>query len=174
MYRAGICILLVYAALSAQVSVPSAKTTADLHSTLLALQQTRVPASSLSQRLTADMIALATGDHRPSRAEVDAFSGELTRTMAAAWRAQPTPQTPLHIADLSRKATEIDTEASLQQCLVDIVRVPGPTNLDIAERLRRVLTQLRINDSQSNLLIRRFLAIGESVRGPDDSPLAVD
>ena len=171
MYGAGICILLAYAALSAQPSAPSATATADLHATLLALKEARVPASSLSQRLADDMMALATGDRRPSRAEVVAFSGELTRTLRGAWQAQPAPQTPLRMGDLSRNATEIDTEAWLQQCLVDIVRVPGPTNLDIAERLRRVLTQLRIKDSESNLLIRRFLAIGESVRGPDDSPL---
>jgi hypothetical protein len=172
MRRASICILLVYAALNAQASDPSATALADLHSTLLALKETRLPASSLSQHLTSDMMALATADHRPSRAEVAAFSGDLTRTLQAAWHAEPTPQTPLRVGDLSRKATEIDAEAWLQQCLVDIVHVPGPTNLDAAQRLRRVLTQLRINDAQSNLLIRRFLAIGESVRGPDDSPLA--
>lgn len=175
MRAAGICVLLVYAALGAQVSAqassPSATAIADLHATLLALKESRVPASSLSQHLTADMMTLATGDHRPSRAEVAAFSGELTHTLAAAWRAQPAPQIPLRVGDLSRKATEIDTEAALQQCLVDIVRVPGSTNLDAAQRLRRVLTQLRVNDSESSLLIRRFLAIGESVRGPDDSPL---
>jgi hypothetical protein len=170
MYRAGICILLAYAALSAQSSAPSATATADLHATLLALKEARVPASSLNQRLADDMMALATGDRRPSRAEVAAFSGELTHTLRGAWHAQPA-QTPLRTGDLSRNATEIDTEASLQQCLVDIVRVSNSTNLGIAERLRRVLTQLRINDSESNLLIRRFLAIGESVRGPDDSPL---
>jgi hypothetical protein len=31
--------------------------------------------------------------------------------------------------------------------------------------LRRVLTQRKINESESNLLIRRFLAMGESARG---------
>ena len=138
MRAVGIGILLVLATLTVQASAPPAAAIRDLHDTLIALKDARAPASSLSQRLTGDMMALATADHRPSRPEVVAFSGELTRTLRVAWHAQPIQQSPLRIGDLSRKATEIHVEAGLEQC------------------------------------IRRFLAIAESVRGPDDSPLDKD
>jgi len=174
MRNACLCILLVHAILSAQAPAPSASPSSaieNLRFVLQALKETRVPTDALNRELTGDMMALASGDRRPSRADVAAFASELTSTLAAAWYAQTAPQTPLRVADLSRKATEIDTEAWVQQCLVDIMRGAGSTNLDIAARLRRVFTQLQINDSEATLLIRRFLAIGESVRGPDDSPL---
>jgi hypothetical protein len=167
MRKACLCILLIRGALSAAAapSEPASPAKEALRSTLRALKETRVPADSLSRELTGDMMALATGDRRPSRADVAAFSSELTRTLVAVWHAQPAPNTPWRVADLSRQTTEIDTTAWLQQCLVDIMHGAGPTNLDIAERLRRVLTQLQVNDAEANLLIRRFIAVGESVRG---------
>jgi len=159
MYKACCCVLLASWGLSAQTArvtaPPTPQAIEKLNATLMALRNAGVPSEPLSQQLADSMMALAQRDHQPARQDVTGFTDEFTRVLVG-------------------KKFNNDQAAVLQQCLMDVVRGTGISNFSLAQRLRETLTALRVDDLKTDLVTRRFLAIAEAVRGPDDSPLRAD
>jgi hypothetical protein len=162
MYKACCLILLASVGFNGQtardgdsagyVTVPATPQAIEhLHATLMALKYARAPSDSLSQQLADSMMALTLDQRQPSRSEVAEFTGEFTRALVGS-------------------GFNNDQAAALQQCLVDLLRGEGITNYELAQRLRGTLAELRVDDVKTEMIIRRFLVIGEAVRGPDDSP----
>jgi hypothetical protein len=65
-----------------------------------------------------------------------------------------------------------DQMTTVQQSIIEVLRRSGTTNLGLANRLQETLTALGISSSKTQLVLREFIAVGEAVQGPDDSPLA--
>jgi len=156
MYRACCCVLLAAWALSGQTTrgtaAPSPQTIDKLNSAMAALKTAKAPSDVLGRQLADSMMALAIGDRQPVPSDVEGFTSEFTRALAG-------------------RGFNNDQGAVLQQCLLDIVRGTGTSNLSVAQHLRETLTALRVDNPATDAVIKRFLAIGEAVRGPDDSPL---
>jgi len=51
------------------------------------------------------------------------------------------------------------------------MRAGNVTNFRLAQRLRESLAALGANEANTDLVVRRFVAVGEAVRGPDDQGL---
>ena len=150
MYKACCCILLAGLSLCGQT--PQA--TVQLNPTLtMALVNAGVPGDVWSQRLADGMMALASDGRRPTRSEVSDFTSALTGVLAG-------------------KRIDNAQIAILQQCLVDVLRRAGVSNFALARQLRETLTALHVDDPKADLITRRFLVIGEAVRGPDDAPVS--
>ena len=65
-----------------------------------------------------------------------------------------------------------DMQASLlSRCIVNVPRGKKTSNFALAGLLRDTLALLQVDDSKTDLLVRRFIVIGEAVRGPDDQGL---
>jgi hypothetical protein len=62
----------------------------------------------------------------------------------------------------------------LSRCILNVLRGERTSNLLLAGNFRDTLAFLRIDDAKTELLVRRFIAIGEAVRGPDDSPVRAE
>jgi hypothetical protein len=152
MFKACCCVLLAGWGLTAQTAPVTAQAIEKLNSTLRAIGNAGAPSESLSRQLADSMMALALRDRRPARPDVIGFTNEFTRVL------------------IGRKFDD-DQAAVLQQCLTDVVRGTGISNFALARRLRETLTALRVDDLKTDLVTRRFLAIAEAVRGPDDSPV---
>ncbi|PYT31508.1 MAG: hypothetical protein DMG57_04930 [Acidobacteria bacterium] len=57
----------------------------------------------------------------------------------------------------------------LEQAIDEVLRSSGAT-FTSASRLRETLTALGVDASRLQIIVKRFIAIGEEVRGPDDLP----
>ncbi|MDQ2900004.1 MAG: hypothetical protein M3Y07_09420, partial [Acidobacteriota bacterium] len=106
---------------------------------------------SLTQQLVDAMTSLAQEDRRPSRPTLESFADEFIGALTGM------SVTNAQVITLQRSITE--------------VLLSSTTNLKSASRLREILTALHIGDSKVRVITKRFIAIGEEVRGPDDSPL---
>jgi hypothetical protein len=135
------CVLLAGAALSAQ----------SLESTLLALKDSSAPRKTLSNRLVDEMMALAKRDQSPSRAAVQRFSEDLSSAL------------------IGRDITKIRA-AALRQAISEVLSGKGSTFVP-ASTLREVLTSCGIDAVTVQGIVRRFIDIGQEVRGPDDLPV---
>jgi hypothetical protein len=147
MYRACWCILLSGLVMSAtgQTSRVDAQAAAKLGS----LTRIVMESGGRGTELTDTILTLALKDRAPTRQEVSGFTESL---------ANAKPPGPIASAQVS----------VVQRCILDVLRDESTSNFALAERLRRALTAIRVNDLKTDLIIRRFLAIGEAVRGPDD------
>jgi hypothetical protein len=125
-----------------------------LNSTLVTLKDAGASRASLSQQLVDEMTSMAETGHRPPRPVVASFADELTRGL------------------IGRKLNSAQMTA-IQQCIVEVVRRAGTSNLGLANRLRETLISSGIDSSKTQLIVRNFIAVGEAVQGPDDSPLRV-
>ena len=123
---------------------------ARLNTTLTALQNVSADRVILTRQLVDAMMALGEGNRRPSRPTVEGFVDEF-------------------ISALIGKFTNTQL-AMLQRPITEVLR-GSTTNLDSASHLRESLASVHINYSRTQAITKRFLAIGEEVRGPDDSPL---
>ena len=154
MFKALCCILLTGYGLTGQTAHPAAPPASQsilkLDSTLTALKNASAPPGSLSRQLAEIMMTLAVPDSQPARSEVVGFTDEFTRALAG-----------------TRFSN--DQMAALRQCLVDVMHTAGTSNFALARRLQDILTAIRVDDRKASLVIRRFLAIREAVRGPDDT-----
>ena len=130
--------------------VPVAQTVTKMRSILMAMKSPGKPSDSLNQQLADSMLALAMPERQPSRIELVAFAGELSKALSTA-------------------SFNDEQGATLQQCIVDVMRTGNVTNYQLAQRLRAMLAGLGLNEP--NAVIRAFLAVGEAVRGPDDQGL---
>jgi len=48
------------------------------------------------------------------------------------------------------------------------MRGTAGSNFALARRLQETLGALRVNDLAAGVIVRRYLTIGQAVRGPDD------
>ena len=120
----------------------------NLTSTLVGIGKADASRARLTERLTDDMLALANRDHEPSRTVVLGFTGEFTAA--------------LHGKDLSTRSVTV-----LQQSILDVMRETSATFVPAAS-LRQILSQAGVDPAKAQLITRRFMAIGEEIKGPDD------
>ena len=150
MYRMFCCVVLAVVSLSAQTSADAARLSPALSKVLTSAGRAD---DAAGQSLASTMMSLTTGDHRPAR-QVDALVNALRGVMAG------------------REVSEAQA-AVLSQCFVNVLRGQG-SNLTLATQVRQELTALRVGDQRTDLIVKRFIALGEAVRGPDDIPVLVD
>jgi len=141
-------ILILFASLAIQAQDQAGRR---LHETLLALQKADASRSTLSQQLADELLSLADKDRPPSQATVTNFSVELVNAL------------------IGKRLTPVQLTA-LESSLTDVLRAHGSTFRPTA-RFREALTPLGIDPARIQGLVTRFVAIGEDVRGPDDTPL---
>jgi len=154
MRTVAIGLLLFAFSLSAQSPRNPANAPSKLDALLMQLQTSSVDRVRVSQQLSGEMLSLAEQDRQPSRATVkrfaDLFTGALT----------------------GRRLTE-NQIILIRASLTDMLTGSKP-NLATASSLRETLTALHLDASSAQAVTKSFLAIGEEVRGPDDSPLLSD
>jgi len=143
MYKVGCCILLSGLILSLSGQTPQAIAKLGPLTRIVIQSGVRAP------ELTDAILAIALKDREPTRQEVTGFTDAL---------ANAKPSGPIPSAQVS----------ALESCIVGVLRDQSPSNFALAARLRQALTAIRVNDLKTDLIVRRFLAIGEAVRGPDD------
>jgi hypothetical protein len=130
-----------------------AQTITKMHSTLMAMKSRSNRDDSLNQQLADSMLALASSEQQPARPVIAAFA--------------------LELANALRGTSFNDRQDTiLQQCIVDVMRAENGTNYRLARTLRDALTTLGANEPNIDLVTRKFVAVGEAVRGPDDQGLA--
>jgi len=96
------------------------------------------------------MMSLTSSDRQPSRSTVASFADEFTAAVIG--------------KDLR------DEVGVLQQSVCEVLS-GSATNIKSASRFREALTALGFDSMRKQTLTTRFMAIGEEVRGPDDSPV---
>ena len=151
MYKACCYILLSGLALNLSGQTSPAAVPGDVQAIakLGPLMRTVMQSGASATELTDTILAIALKDRQPTRQEVSGF----TEALADAKAPGPIPSAQV---------------SALQRCIVDILRDQSASNFALAQRLRQALTAIRVNDLKTDLIIRRFLAVGEAVRGPDD------
>jgi hypothetical protein len=60
---------------------------------------------------------------------------------------------------------------AMRECIVEVMRRTGTSNLNLASRLRETLTGIGVDSSKTQLVVRDFIVLREAVQGPDDTPL---
>ena len=142
------CLLLLGAGLNAQPTGEGRTAAGKLKSILIALQHSKAAQTSLARQLSDEMVAFADTDRKPLRATVSGFAHEFTHAL------------------FGKSLTNAQVSV-LQSSITDLLR--GSTaNFNSASRLREVLVAVHVDDSKTQRITRRFIAIGEEVRGPDD------
>jgi aspartokinase len=106
-----------------------------------------------AQNLTDAMMFIAQREHHPTRQQLADFANALTG------------------AEVGKTISD-SQESLVGRCIVGVLRGEKTSNFALAALLRDTLTLLRTDDTKTDLLVRRFIAIGEAVRGPDDQGLA--
>ena len=129
------------------------ETARQLRSTLQALKSRDASRTTLSRKLADAILALAQAGHEPSRSAVTSFSEELTAALLG--------------KDLTKEQL-----TAVEQSIGEVLHVTGATSIP-ATRLRETLTALGVDATRSQTVTRRFIAMGEEVRGPDDMPATI-
>jgi hypothetical protein len=127
-------------------------TSSRINDILLTLKGRDVSRASLSQQLVQQMMLLSEKGHQPPRPIVTAFADELTGAL------------------IGQKLNKPQITA-VQLSIVEIMHRPGSSNSEPASHLRETLTAIGIGDFKIQLIVGDFIAVGEAVRGPDDSPV---
>jgi hypothetical protein len=143
--------------LSAQTSLHSSADTArtdsrKVNAALVALRDSKVSQDLLAGQMAQAIISIVTDDRHTTQLAVDEFARELTRV--------------LH----GRQFSEVQA-IGLTRCITNVVQAVGISNFALAEQFREALRALGLDEISTRTLTQRFLAVGESVRGPDDSRL---
>jgi hypothetical protein len=127
-------------------------TSGKINDILLALKDPNISRATLIQQLVDQMISLAAKGHQPPRPIVTAFAEELTGAL---------------------KGQKLDKSqiVAAQRSIVEMMQQADSSNFEPACRLRETLTAIGIDNSKIQLVVRDFIAVGEAVRGADDSPL---
>ena len=127
--------------------------TPKLRSTLQALKDRSASRTTLSHRLVDEIMSMADSEHKPARTTVERFTEELTSALIG--RDLTTPQVMM-----------------LERSIDEVLANSGAT-FTSASRLRETLAALGVDASRLQIIVKRFIAIGEEVRGPDDLKLSV-
>jgi len=122
-----------------------------LNTTLTALQNVSSDRVVLTRQLVDVMMALGEANRSPSRTTVEGFVDEFASAL------------------IGKNLTNAQF-AMLQRSITEVLR-GSTTNLNSASHLRETLAAIHVDSSRTQTITKRFLAIGEEVRGPDDSPL---
>jgi mannitol-specific phosphotransferase system IIBC component len=122
-----------------------------IESTLLALKDASASRKILSKQLVNEMMALTRRDQSPSEASVQRFSEDLTGAL------------------VGKDVTKIRAEA-LRKAIFDVLSGKGSTFMP-ASSMRETLASCGIDDRTVQRIVRRFIDIGQEVRGPDDVPV---
>lgn len=139
MWKAFCCVLLVAASLSGQN-----RDGADRLNPVLMRAMT---GAASAEELAETMFALARPLRQISRGDVEKLGSALSGAMSG------------------RELRE--TQAAPISRLITALLQGGGSNFALARQLRDALTALRIGDQRTDLIVRRFVAVG----GPDDSPV---
>ena len=121
-----------------------------LRSTLLALKDSTASRTTLSHQLVDEIMSMADREQQPSRPTVTSFAEELTGALIG--------------RDLTKPQLMM-----LEQSIDEVLRSSGATFMS-ASRLRETLAATGVDSSKLKIITKRFIAIGEEVRGPDDLP----
>ncbi len=117
----------------------------------MTLQNLGADRVSVTRQLVDAMMALADVNRPPSRLTVEDFAGEFVRAV------------------IGKRLTS--AQLSIFQRSIAEVMGGSTANFNSASRLRATLTALRVDSSETQMITKSVLAIGEEVRGPDDSPV---
>src|SRR6266403_960444 len=123
-----------------------------LDSTLVTLKEVRAWQSHLSQGLAHVMMRFAEDSDRPPWPVVVSFTDKLTREL------------------IGKQPNSAQTTA-MRECSVEVMRRTGTSNAGLASRLRQTLIGMGIASAKAQLVVRDFIAVRETVQGPDDPPL---
>jgi hypothetical protein len=126
-------------------------TTPKLRSTLQALKDRGASRTTLSHQLADEIMSMAESGHQPSRPAVTSFAEELTSAL------------------LGKELTNAQV-IMLEQSIDEVLRSSGAT-FTSASRLRETLGSVGVDASRLQIITKRFIAVGEEVRGPDDLPV---
>jgi hypothetical protein len=146
------CLLLLGVNLNAQSASEDKAAGGKLNSILMALKDSRAARASLAQQLGDEMMSLAGSNRKPSRATVSNFADELTDALAG-------------------KSLTSDQVSRLQSSITGMLR-GSAANFNSASALREILGAAHVDSVRTQRIIKRFIAIGEEVRGPDDLPVS--
>ena len=146
------CVIALAVELVGQSSRNGRTVVNEMDATLLAVKTSATPRASLSRQLADEVMSLAEANHRPSRATVVRFVNDLIGALTAANQVTP------------------DQAVELGQRIRDGLRGSEP-NAESARHLSDDLTALHVSASNTQVICKDFIAIGEQVRGPDDLPL---
>jgi len=128
------------------LGVGLAAQTKSVQSILLALKDANAPRKALADQLTAKMMAQAKRD--VNRSMVERFSEDLTGAV------------------LGRDITTVRASV-MQKAIFDLLSGRG-SNFEPASKLRDTLTGCGIGASSVQVIVGRFIDIGQEIRGPDD------
>jgi hypothetical protein len=120
--------------------------TKSVQSILLALKDANAPRKALSDQLVERMMAQA--KREVNRSLVERFSEDLTGAL------------------LGRDITNIRASV-MQKAIFDLLSGKG-SNFEPASKLRDTLTSCGIGSSTVQMIVGRFIDIGQEIRGPDD------
>jgi len=148
----GLILLLLAAGLSGQPSATNKASVDRLNSTLLALKRADASVKPhLTRQLVDEIVALSEKDRQPSRATVAGFANEFLDAL------------------IGKDLTSANL-ITLRTSIVQVTRGSGATFVP-ASSLREALTAVGIERSKVQDITRRFMAIGDEIRGPDDQRL---
>ncbi len=150
MRRVLCCLVLIAATALGQGRLDKSGPCNKLQPILMALKTPAVSRSSLTTQLADAMMSLTSSDRQPSRSTVVSFADEFTSALIG--------------KDLTNQLS------ALQQSICEVLS-GSTTNFKSASHFRDALTALSIESSEKQALSTRFMAIGDEVRGPDDSPV---
>ena len=120
---------------------------------LIALKSSSASRPSLTNQLVEAMMALANKDRQPARSTVVSFADEFTGMVFG-------------------KSLTNDQLDGLAAAIGEVM-TGSTTNFKSSGHFRDILTAVGIDSMKKQTVTRRFIAIGEEVRGPDDSPSAL-
>jgi hypothetical protein len=126
--------------------VELAAQTKSVQSILLALKDANAPRKALADQLTVKMMSAAKRD--VNRSMVERFSEDLTGAL------------------LGRDITTVRASV-MQRAIFDLLSGRG-SNFEPASKLRDTLTSCGIGASTVQVIVGRFIDVGQEIRGPDD------
>jgi hypothetical protein len=126
--------------------VQLAAQTKSVQSILLALKDSNAPRKALSDQLVELMMSQAKRD--VSRPMVERFSEDLTGAL------------------LGRDITNVRASV-MQRAITDLLSGKG-SNFEPASKLRDTLASCGIGSATVQMIVGRFIDIGQEIRGPDD------
>ena len=145
------CFFLFAIGLSGQVARYDANSAAisKLNSALMALNEARASQASVSEQVVEGMMLIAETEERSLRPVVERFANGLTK-------------------ELVGRHLNTDQLTAVRQCIVEVMRRTGTSNVNSAARLQEALTSIGIPSPKKLAIVNNFIKVGEAVRGPDD------
>jgi hypothetical protein len=122
---------------------------AKMDSIFAAMTAPKAARAVLNEQLTDVILAAAQRDHSPSRGSVAAFAEALSGVL---------------------NGREFRPQSELSHSVLEILN-PAGANFTKAGRLEVHLKTLGVDHARIQMVMDRYIKIGEQVRGPDDGPV---